>query len=144
MTIAAILRHKGNDVARVPPTATIAEVAKRLAAKRIGAILVMDSADQLMGIVSERDIVGSLAEHGPATLAMTAAQLMTRGLHTATAQTTVAQAMEQMTAKRVRHLPVLDGARLLGIVSIGDIVKARLDQQEQEVDSLKAYVAGAA
>ena len=144
MTIAAILRHKGNDVARVAPTATIAEVVKRLAQKRIGAILVMDTADQLLGIVSERDIVGSLAEHGQATLDMTAAQLMTRGLHTATAQTTVVQAMEQMTTRRVRHFPVLDGARLLGIVSIGDIVKARLDQQEQEVDSLKAYVAGAA
>ena len=144
MTIAAILRHKGNEVAQVAPTATIADVARRLAEKRIGAILVMDSADQLLGIVSERDIVSALAEHGVRTLEMTAAQLMTRNLHTAHLQTTVAQAMAQMTNRRIRHLPVLDHGRLVGIVSIGDIVKARMDQQEQENDSLKAYVAGAA
>ena len=74
---------------------------------------------------------------------MTAAQLMTQVLHTATPQTTVAHAMEQMTNRRVRHLPVLDDGHLIGIVSIGDVVKARIDQQAQEVDSLKAYVAGA-
>ncbi len=142
MTIAAILKHKGNDVARVAPTATIAELSQRLAAKRIGAVLVLDMADQVLGIVSERDIVAALARHGADTLSMTAAQLMTRNLHTATPRTTVGEAMELMTLRRVRHLPVLDGTRLVGIVSIGDIVKARIDQQAQEVDSLKAYVAG--
>lgn len=144
MTIAAILKHKGHDVARVTPTATIAEVVQQLAARRIGAVIVMDAAHQLLGIVSERDIVGSLAEHGSRTLEMTAAQLMTRNLHTATIATTVVQATTMMTEGRFRHLPVMDGNRLLGIVSIGDVVKARLSQQEQEVDSLKAYVAGAA
>lgn len=144
MTIAAILKHKGHEVAHVAPTATIAEVAEQLAARRIGALVVMDAAHQLLGIVSERDIVGSLAEHGSRTLSMTAAQLMTRTLRTATHSTTVAQAMEMMTHGRFRHLPVMDGDRMVGLVSIGDIVKARLSQQEQEVDSLKAYVAGAA
>ena len=144
MTIAAILKHKGHEVAHVAPAATIAEVAQLLAARRIGAVLVLDAANQLLGIVSERDIVGSLAEHGRRTLEMTAAQLMTRNLHTATMATTVPQATEMMTAGRFRHLPIMDGNKLLGIVSIGDIVKARLSQQEQEVDSLKAYVAGAA
>lgn len=144
MTIAAILKQKGYDVARVPPTASIAEVVQMLASRRIGAVLVLDSADQLLGIVSERDIVGSLAEHGRRTLEMTAAQLMTRDLHTATAATTVPEATAMMTEGRFRHLPVMSGTRLLGVVSIGDIVKARLSQQEQEVDSLKAYVAGAA
>jgi len=143
MTIAAILKHKGHDVAHVAPTATIAEVVQQLASRRIGAVLVLDAADQLLGIVSERDIVGSLAEHGRRTLEMTAAQLMTRDLHTATMATTVPQATEMMTNERFRHLPVLENGRLVGIVSIGDIVKARLSQQEQEVDSLKAYVAGA-
>lgn len=142
MTIAAILRHKGHEVARVAPTATIAEVARRLGEKRIGAILVLDAADQLLGIVSERDIVRALPTHGARTLDMTAAQLMTQVLHTATPHTSVAAAMAQMTERRVRHLPVLDGGRLIGIVSIGDVVKARSDQQDQEVDSLKAYVAG--
>lgn len=144
MTIAAILKHKGCDVARVPPTASIAEVVQVLASRRIGAVLVLDAADQLLGIVSERDIVGSLAEHGRRTLEMTAAQLMTRDLHTATASTAVPEAMAMMTDGRFRHLPVMSGTHLVGIVSIGDIVKARLSQQEQEVDSLKAYVAGAA
>ena len=142
MTIAAILRHKGNDVARVAPTATIAEVAARLGEKRIGAILVMDNADQVMGIVSERDIVRALPVQGAHVLEMTAAQLMTQVLHTTTPQTSVVNAMAQMTERRVRHLPVLEDGRLVGIVSIGDVVKARSDQQEQEVDSLKAYVAG--
>lgn len=144
MTIAAILKHKGHEVAHVAPTATIAEVVQQLASRRIGAVLVLDSTDQLLGIVSERDIVGSLAEHGKRTLEMTAAQLMTRNLHTATMDTTVPQATEMMTTGRFRHLPVMSGSKLIGIVSIGDIVKARLSQQEQEVDSLKAYVAGAA
>ena len=144
MTIAAILKHKGHDVARVSPTATIAEVVQQLASRRIGAVIVMDAAHQLLGIVSERDIVSSLAEHGKRTLEMTAGQLMTRDLHTASNSTTVAQATEMMTNGRFRHLPVMDGDRLLGIVSIGDVVKARLSQQEQEVDSMKAYVAGAA
>ena len=144
MTVSAILRHKGHDVARVTPTATIAEVAQMLSKRRIGAALVLDSADQLLGIVSERDIVNSLAEHGIRTLDRTAAQLMTRDLHIANPATTVPQAMEMMTQGRFRHLPVMDGDQLLGVVSIGDIVKARLSQQEQEVDSLKAYVAGAA
>ena len=143
MTIAAILKHKGNEVARTSPGATIAEVTQRLAAKRIGAVLVLDTADQMLGILSERDIVANLARHGAETLAMTAAQLMTSVLHTVTPQTTVGEAMEKMTRHRVRHLPVLDDGRLVGIVSIGDVVKTRIDQQAQEVDSLKAYVAGA-
>ena len=144
MTIAAILKQKGADVARVAPTATVADVAQHLREKRIGAVLVMDSAGQLLGIVSERDVVSCLAKEGARVLEMTAAQLMTRDLHTATPKTSVPEAMAQMTERRVRHLPVLDDGRLAGIVSIGDIVKARIDQQAQEVDSLKAYVAGAA
>ena len=143
MTVAAILKHKGGEVARTAPDATIAEVAVALAKRRIGALLVLDGADHLVGIISERDIVKCLAEHGTATLERTAAQLMTRELHTATMKTTVPQAMEMMTNGRFRHLPVVENDRLLGIVSIGDVVKARISQQEQEVDSLKAYVAGA-
>ncbi len=146
MTISAILRQKSRsgvaDIARAAPSTSIADVSDQLHRRRIGAVLVMDGTDQLLGIVSERDIVASLAEQGARTLDMTAAQLMTRDLHIATPATTVAEAMEMMTAGRFRHLPVMDGDRLVGIVSIGDIVKARLSQQEQEVDSLKAYVAG--
>jgi len=144
MTVAAILKHKGHEVASIAPTATIAELADVLAAKRIGAVVVQDAAGQLLGIVSERDIVAALAANRARVLEMTAGQLMTRTLRTATPQTTVTECMAMMTAGRFRHLPVLDHGKLAGIISIGDVVKARMMQQEHEVDSLKAYVAGAA
>lgn len=144
MTIAAILKHKGTEIGHVAPTATIPEVAHLLAERRFGAVLVLDAAGELRGILSERDIVRSLARTGAETLNMTAGQLMTRVLHTVSRATTVPQAMEMMTRHRVRHLPVLEDGALVGLVSIGDVVKARLTQQEVEVDSLKAYVAGVA
>jgi CBS domain-containing protein len=144
MTVAAILKHKGYQVTTVGPTTPIAEVAEVLATHRIGAVLVMDRAEQLLGIVSERDIVRSLAANGGRTLEMTAGQLMTRALQTATPDITVGEAMHMMTEGRFRHLPVLDHGRVVGLISIGDVVKARIMQQAQEVDSLRAYVAGAA
>ncbi|MDA8254023.1 MAG: CBS domain-containing protein [Rhodospirillales bacterium] len=144
MTIAAILKHKGYDVASVRPTVTVADVARLLSGRRIGAVVVQDAAEQLLGIVSERDIIHALAANGARALDMTAGQLMTRALKTATPAMTIEQAMTLMTAGRFRHLPVIEHGALLGIVSIGDIVKARIMQQEHEVDSLKAYVAGAA
>ena len=144
MTVAAILRHKGTRVVSVEPADTIARVATSLSENRIGAVLVIDRADQLLGILSERDIVRCLAANGARTLEMTAGQLMTRALHVAHPETTVAEAMTMMTIGRFRHMPVLDDGRLIGLVSIGDVVKARIMQQESEVDSLRAYVAGAA
>jgi CBS domain-containing protein len=143
MTVAAILKHKGYQVLSVNPTATIAEVVEQLSRKRIGAVVVIDAADQLLGIVSERDVMHSLAANGARTLEMSAGQLMTRVLHTVTPQTTEVEAMTMMTASRVRHLPVIEHGALIGMISIGDVVKARIMQQDQEVDSLKAYVAGA-
>jgi CBS domain-containing protein len=144
MTVAAILKHKGYDVASVRPTATVNEVARLLTGRRIGGVVVRDAAEQLVGILTERDIVHAIARHAAAALEMTAAQLMTRTVTTATPRTTVDQAMELMTAGRFRHLPVVEHGVLTGIISIGDVVKARIMQQEHEVDSLKAYVAGAA
>ncbi|MDE2335417.1 MAG: CBS domain-containing protein [Rhodospirillales bacterium] len=144
MTVAAMLRHKGHDVASVPPTEKIASVAEELSRRRIGAVVVLDAADQLLGIVSERDIVHAIAANGARALEMTAGQLMTRTLRTATPETTVLEAMTLMTEGRFRHLPVLSHGGLVGIVSIGDVVKARILQQDHEVDSLRAYVAGSA
>jgi CBS domain-containing protein len=144
MTIAAILRHKGSEVVSIAPTATVGEVAAVLAERRIGALPVIDQAEQLLGIISERDIIRALAANGAAALQMLAGQLMTRALRFATRDMTVEQAMTLMTAGRFRHLPVVAGGALIGIVSIGDVVKARILQTEHEVDSLKAYVAGAA
>jgi CBS domain-containing protein len=144
MTLAAILKQKGRDVVSVSPTTSIADVTKLLAARRIGGVVVMDAASQLLGIFTERDIVHALATHGARTLEMTAAQLMTQNIITATPDTTVHGAMALMSQGRFRHLPVLDNGRLVGLVSIGDVVKSRIMQQEADVDSLKAYVAGAA
>jgi CBS domain-containing protein len=143
-TVAAILKHKGYQVFTVDPTEPVSSIVQILTEHRIGAVLVIDKAEQMLGIVSERDIVRCLAANGNRTLEMTAGQLMTRTLQVAHPESTVAEVMQMMTAGRFRHLPVLDRDTLVGLVSIGDVVKARIMEQEDEVDSLKAYVAGSA
>ncbi len=143
MTVAAMLKHKGHEVVSVHPTTTVADLAAVLTSHRIGAAVVLNDGGRLHGVVSERDIVVALAAHGAATLDMTVDALMTHDVVTATRHTTVAQAMALMTEGRFRHLPVLDGDRLIGVISIGDVVKARMMAQEGEVESLRAYVAGA-
>ena len=144
MTLGGILRLKGGDVVDVALDTTIAAVAELLAQRRIGAAIVCDSAHRLAGIISERDIVRCLARHGARVLQMTAEQLMTRNPQTAPPSMSVPEAMALMTKGRFRHLPVVAGDQLIGIVSIGDVVKERISEQDQEVDSLRAYVAGAA
>ena len=144
MTIAAILKHKGHNVITIDPTATVPEIAERLAEHRIGAVLVMDRADQVLGIVSERDIVRSVATNGARTLEMTAGQLMTRAVHTAHPDMTVEEAMRKMTIGRIRHLPVMQDNTIVGMISIGDVVKSRIMRQDTEVDSLRAYIGGTA
>jgi CBS domain-containing protein len=144
MTVAAILKHKGHSVVTIDPTATVPEVAAKLSEHRIGAILVVDRAEQILGIVSERDIVRSVATNGARTLEMTAGQLMTRAVHTAEPETTVEEAMRKMTLGRIRHLPVMHNGTVVGMISIGDVVKSRIMSQDTEVDSLRAYIAGAA
>ena len=144
MTITGILRGKGRDVVSVLPTQSIDAVCRVLAERRIGAVLVQDGGGDLLGILSERDVVRALARHGAAVLTMSAEQLMTVDVEMAHPGTSVEQAMTVMTRGRFRHLPVVDEGALVGLVSIGDVVKARLDEQAEEVDSLKAYVAGAA
>ena len=143
MVIAGILKSKGGVVLSVSPLAPVADVVQTLASNRIGAVLVVAGSGQLLGILSERDIVRSLAENGAGTLDRTAADLMTSDVTTATPQTSVAEAMEMMTIGRFRHVPVLDEGRLIGLVSIGDVVKAKIADAEHEVDSLRSYVAGA-
>ena len=141
-TVAAILKHKGYQVSTVGPTAHVSDVVAVLAERRIGAVLVMDTAEQLLGIVSERDIVRSLAANGALTLQMTAGQLMTRAVQVARPDTSVDQAMQMMTSGRFRHLPVVDHDTLIGLISIGDVVKARIVHQDAVVESLTAYVSG--
>jgi CBS domain-containing protein len=143
-TVAAILKHKGYQITAVGPTESVAHLAELMSARSIGSVLVLDSAGQLLGIVSERDIVRSLTANGGRTLEMTAGQLMTHAVQVGHPGTTVREAMTMMTVGRFRHLPVIDDGVLVGLISIGDVVKARIMEQESEVDSLRAYVSGAA
>ena len=143
MTVAAILKHKGHEVVSVRATDKVGDVACLLSQRHIGAVVILDVARQLLGILSERDIVNAIAAKGAQALDMTAGQLMTRSLMTATLHTTVSEAMAMMTSGRFRHLPVLEGEDLVGLISIGDVVKVRMMEQESEVDGLRAYVAGA-
>lgn len=144
MTVAAILRHKGYHVETVPPDTSLLEVALRLTAHRIGAVLVRDEHAPLLGIVSERDVVRALAHYGCDALERPATDVMTVSLRTATPATTEEEVMALMTESRIRHVPVVEHGELVGLISIGDVVKARIDAQTAEVDSLKAYVAGGA
>jgi len=144
MIIGSILKVKGDAVISVPPEESILGVARTLSGHRIGAALVRDAAGALLGIISERDIVRGMAGHGPGTTALLAAQFMTRDLVTVRRETPVVEALGLMTRRRVRHLPVLDAAGgLLGLVSIGDLVKARIEEAEQEAMALKDYVTAA-
>lgn len=144
MTIAIILHRKGAEVVSVTGHETVGEVAKTLARHRIGAALVRDGAGDVLGIVSERDIVRAMAMHGTEAIAMPAAQLMTRALHTVTPQTRIGEALSLMTDRRCRHLPVMreDGS-LAGLVSIGDLVKARIEEAVHEAEELRHYVESA-
>ncbi len=142
MTLKAILKNKPPGFISVPPEARISGVIAILAEKHIGAVLVIDSRNELVGILSERDIVRCLATHANETMDMTAARLMTVNPTTATPETTVGEAMEMMTDGHFRHLPIMECGRLAGLVSIGDVVKAKIDQSEHEVESLRSYVAG--
>ena len=141
-TVAAILKHKGHQVTTIEPTATVAHIVAVLTELRIGSVLVTDRANRLLGIVSERDIMRSIAANGAQTLEMSAGQVMTPTPQVVHPETTVVEAMTMMTISRSRHLPVIDHEALVGLISIGDVVKARLMDQESEVDSLKSYVAG--
>jgi len=143
-TIAEILRGKGSDVISVGPDDSVVSVVRILTQCRIGAVLVRDPAGEVLGILSERDIVWGLASSGTAALDKTARELMTQVLHTVTLRTSVVQAMSMITDRRVRHLPVLDDqGRLAGMVSIGDLVKHRIDEIEHEAEELRTYVSQA-
>ncbi len=144
MTVAAILKHKGNFVATTTPDCLLADAVRDLATRRIGALVVLGPAGDVAGILSERDIVYSLAAHGPAALERRAGAVMTADVITAGFATTYDEAFRAMTEGRFRHMPVVDHGRLAGLVSIGDVVKARMMEQEAEVDGLRAYVAGGA
>ena len=140
MHVAQILKDKGSRVVTVRPEMTIAEAAGVLKRERIGAVVVTGEDGTPAGIISERDIVRGLADEGPALLEKHVADLMTRSLLTCTPSATVEAVMEEMTSGRCRHIPVLDDGALAGIVSIGDVVRSRLEQLQSESDQLKNYI----
>ena len=141
MTLAQIMQQKSAHTITAHQAMTLADATTLLANHRIGAVPVMEDG-KLAGIVSERDIIKCLADHGAAALDMPIADAMSRAVQTATPAMSVPEAMAVMTTGRFRHLPVLEDGAMVGIVSIGDIVKARLDEQAGEVESLRAYVSG--
>jgi CBS domain-containing protein len=143
MNVETILRNKGRDVATIEPGASVAQAVDRLHRLGIGALVVSADGQSVDGIVSERDIVAALAQFGNELLSLPVSQIMTRGALTCEPSDTVAELMAEMTNRRVRHLPVVQDRALSGIVSIGDLVKSRLDEVEYEADSLRSFIATA-
>ena len=140
MNVREILSVKGIDVVTIEPNTNLAAAAKVLAERRIGALVVTGPAGRIVGILSERDIVHVLAKHGIAALETPVAEAMTRKVTTCSPSDTIGSIMEQMTAGKFRHVPVVEQGRLTGIISIGDVVKHRLKEMEQEQAALRDYI----
>jgi len=144
MDVNTILRNKGRSVAMIHSGATIERAVALLRTRGIGALVVSDDGESVDGIISERDIIDALAQHGSDLLAMRVDAVMTHAVVTCEPEDSVADLMAEMTNRRIRHFPVMRNGRLCGIVSIGDLVKSRLDEIEYEAHSLRSFIAGAA
>ncbi|MHA1547242.1 MAG: CBS domain-containing protein [Alphaproteobacteria bacterium] len=142
MTVATILQNKGRDVISLGPTATMAQVAKVLAKRKIGAVLVCQDGGELCGIISERDVVRAIGTDGAGVLDHPVSQHMTANVTTCTAADTIEQCMVLMTTGRFRHLPIMENGKLVGLVSIGDIVKERIAAAERESEEMRSYIGG--
>ena len=143
MSIEKILAGKGHDIVTIAPARTMREAADVLHRHRIGAVIVTDSEGGLMGILSERDIVTALAREGGNALDNPVSRHMTSAVVTANDRDTIEQVMERMTQGRFRHVPIMKDGAVVGIVSIGDMVKSRLEAMEHESQALKQYIASA-
>lgn len=140
MHVSAILINKGRAVETVNPTTKLGDVIKRLADKRIGAVIVGAPDAQIAGIVSERDVVNALAANGPKVLDWPVSEVMTSNVATCLETDTIDELMVRMTDGRFRHLPVVADSRLMGIVSIGDVVKHRVAEIEHEASAMRDYI----
>ena len=140
MQIGPILRSKGSHVATIEPAASLLDVAAALAEHGVGALVVSSDGATIDGIVSERDLARALARHGAAALALAVSDVMTGEVRTCTERDTVDGLMALMTEERIRHVPVVDGDRLRGIMSIGDVVKSRLGELQAENGVLHEYI----
>jgi CBS domain-containing protein len=142
MTIAAILEGKGRDVVSVSAATPVREAVALLAERRIGALPVLDG-DRVVGIMSERDIIYCLSSDGAAMLDWTVERVMTAPAITIEPRVSALAALSQMTRRRIRHLPVVEEGRLVGFVSIGDLVAYRIERIEQEAEAMRAYIQSA-
>ena len=138
MSIQSILDHKGSKVVTIPPDTRVGAAAHRLRLEHIGAIIIT-SDDHIEGILSERDIVEGLTEHGAAVVDLPVSALMSRNVHTCRPEAEIRDVMRLMTLHRIRHVPVTENGVLRGIVSIGDVVKSRLEDMELETNILRDY-----
>jgi CBS domain-containing protein len=139
MIVARILKDKGRDVVTASPDALMEEVTRLLTDNHVGSLVICDN-DSLVGVISERDVVRALSTNGAAILQEPASQHMTKDVFTCTEQDTVHHLMEVMTERRFRHIPVVENEKLVGIVSIGDVVKLRLAVIEMEAESMRDYI----
>lgn len=140
MNVASILKEKGSEVSTVGPDKPVAEVARELTERRIGAVLVTEG-ERVLGILSERDIVKAVAREGKEALERPARDVMTSRVITCSLSDTAEQLMDAMTKGRFRHLPVIEDERLIGIISIGDVVKHRIAETVMEKEALQLYIA---
>src|ERR687890_541820 len=139
MTIALVLQGKGSAVETIAGDATVFDAVRRLGEKRIGALPVLEG-ERIAGIMSERDVIYCLRDHGPEVLDWPVSRLMSSPAITADSNTDVLAALALMTQRRIRHLPVVDNGQIRGIVSIGDLVKYRMERIEAEADAMRAYI----
>ena len=141
MTVKAILDQKGREVITVTPEISLSDANAKLAEYKIGAVVVVDNANRICGILSERDIVRALAAKGPDAMSAPVSSVMTPNVKVCSEAHSVNQLMEMMTQGRFRHLPVEVDGKLGGLVSIGDVVRMRIEQVEREAEEIKAYIA---
>jgi CBS domain-containing protein len=139
MTIAAIMHNQAAEIYTAAPSESVQNVAKRLAEKRIGALPIVEN-DAIVGIFSERDVIYGLAAHGPDMLQKSVGEVMTSPAITVTADTPILSALSLMTRRRIRHLPVADNGRLVGFVSIGDLIKHRIEMIETDANAMRDYI----
>ncbi len=142
MTIAAVLGSKGHEVETITGDATLADAVRTLTAKRIGALPVVDGGT-IVGIISERDVIYCLSDHGAEALNWTVSQVMSAPAITADKEVGVLSALALMTKRRIRHLPIVEGGTIRGIVSIGDLVKYRMEKIEADAAAMRAYIQSA-
>ena len=138
--VSAVLERKGRQVVTVSPNDSVATLVRVLSRNRIGAAPVVDQVGRLIGIISERDVIRGIAEHGEAAIALPVGRLMTADVRTCAPEDAIVELMETMTLQRFRHLPVMRDGALDGIVSIGDVVKQRLQEAQSELDELRSYI----